>query len=109
MMFSKLISSFSAVLVMVAVSTIAIAQPVNDICSSAIDLQPLLPAGQEPVLLGPYSNEFATGNDLDIATVTGCWFDDLMEAHRKLMLLFGFDLKDTMENSCCMCNRAILI
>jgi hypothetical protein len=77
MMFSKLISSFSAALVMVAVSSIAVAQPGNDICSSAIDLQPLLPAGQESVLLGPYSNEFATGNDLDIATVTGCWFDDL--------------------------------
>jgi len=77
MIFSKLTSSFSAALVMVAVSTIAVAQPGNDICSSAIDLQSLLPAGQESVLLGPYSNEFATGNDLDIATVNGCWFDDL--------------------------------
>jgi hypothetical protein len=77
MTFTKLISTFSAALLMVAVSTGVLAQPINDICSSAIDLQPLLPANQELVLLGPYSNEFATGNDLDIATVTGCWFDDL--------------------------------
>jgi Secretion system C-terminal sorting domain len=77
MTFSKLISTFSAALLMVAVSTGVLAQPINDICSSAIDLQPSLPVNQESVLLGPYSNEFATGNDLDIATVTGCWLDDL--------------------------------
>ena len=54
---------------------IAIAQPINDICSSAIDLQSFLDAPTE--LAGPFSNEGATGNDLDIATVTGCWLDDL--------------------------------
>lgn len=54
---------------------IAIAQPINDICSSAIDLQSFLDAPTE--LAGPFSNVGATGNDLDIASVTGCWLDDL--------------------------------
>ena len=51
------------------------AQPVNDICSAAIDLNEDL--SQPGSLLGPFSNEGATGNDLDIASVTGCWLDDL--------------------------------
>ena len=54
------------------------AQPGNDICSSAIDLQPYLLAAQTaPAVAGPFSNVSATGNDLDIASVTGCWLDDL--------------------------------
>jgi hypothetical protein len=51
------------------------AQPMNDICSSAIDLQNYLNDPGE--LAGPFSNVGATGNDLDIASVTGCWLDDL--------------------------------
>lgn len=54
------------------------AQLSNDICSSAIDLQSYLLAAQSaPVIAGPFSNSAATGNDFDIATVTGCWLDDL--------------------------------
>jgi hypothetical protein len=54
------------------------AQLSNDICSSAIDLQSYLLAAQTaPVIAGPFSNSAATGNDFDIATVTGCWLDDL--------------------------------
>lgn len=53
----------------------AFAQPLNDNCSSAIDLQ--IYVNQPGELAGPYSNVGATGNDLDIASVTGCWLDDL--------------------------------
>jgi len=53
----------------------SIAQPANDICSSAIYLN--MNQSQPGSLLGPFSNEGATGNDLDIASVTGCWLDDL--------------------------------
>ncbi|MFM2202108.1 MAG: hypothetical protein RL040_1308 [Bacteroidota bacterium] len=54
------------------------AQLSNDLCSSAIDLQPYLVAAQTaPVIAGPFSNTAATGNDVDIAAVTGCWLDDL--------------------------------
>jgi hypothetical protein len=55
-----------------------LAQPSNDICSSAIDLQSYLLAAQTaPVIAGPFSNVAATGNDVDIAAITGCWLDDL--------------------------------
>ena len=54
------------------------AQLSNDICSSAIDLQAYLVAAQTaPVIAGPFSNAAATGNDVNIAAVTGCWLDDL--------------------------------
>jgi len=54
------------------------AQLSNDICSSAIDLQPYVVAAQTaPVIAGPFSNATATGNDVNIAAVTGCWLDDL--------------------------------
>jgi len=57
------------------VTITATAQPQNDICSSAVDLQSYLNEPTQPA--GPFSNVGATGNDLDIAGVTGCWLDDL--------------------------------
>jgi hypothetical protein len=67
----------SSVLSIVAVMCclVAMAQPQNDICSSATDLQPYLDESAQ--LAGPFSNVGATGNDLNIADVTGCWLDDL--------------------------------
>lgn len=59
-------------------SAVCFAQPANDICSSAISIQTYLEqATSETSVAGPYSNVAATGNDVDIATVTGCWLDDL--------------------------------
>ena len=55
--------------------TLLFAQLTNDLCSSAIDIQPFLL--QTDVLAGPYTNEGATGNDVDILDVTGCWLDHL--------------------------------
>lgn len=52
-----------------------LSQPSNDICSSATDIQALMTQNQE--VAGPFSNIGSTGNDLDIAGVTGCWLDDL--------------------------------
>jgi hypothetical protein len=74
---SMIMSTLKYILVffVASISTIAIAQPQNDICSSAIDLQSYL--DQPEQLAGPFSNIGATGNDLDISTVTGCWLDDL--------------------------------
>lgn len=57
--------------------TVAFAQPLNDLCSFATDIQPYINQQAEPALAGPYTNVGATGNDLDIASVTGCWLDDL--------------------------------
>lgn len=55
-----------------------VAQPANDICSSANNIQSyLVQAATESATAGPFSNVAATGNDVDIATVTGCWLDDL--------------------------------
>ena len=56
-------------------SNLVNAQPGNDICSAAIDIQEFINQGQE--LAGPFTNVGATGNDLDIGGVTGCWLDDL--------------------------------
>jgi hypothetical protein len=70
------VSSFLCCLSL-ALSISVYAQPGNDICSSAIDLQEFLPASQGQPLAGPYTNVGATGNDVDIASVTGCWLDDL--------------------------------
>jgi hypothetical protein len=64
---------FVALLVVGVLSSMA--QPVNDLCSSAADIQSLI--SQTIQIAGPFSNEGATGNDLDIAGVTGCWLDDL--------------------------------
>jgi hypothetical protein len=66
--------------IVVAMLSVArlLGQPSNDICSSAIDLQSYLMAAQSaPMIAGPFSNAAATGNDVDIAGVTGCWLDDL--------------------------------
>lgn len=52
-------------------------QPINDVCSFATDIQSYINQSGEPLMAGPYSNVGAAGNDLDIATVTGCWLDDL--------------------------------
>ena len=56
-------------------SLVSLAQPANDICSSATNIQDFFSQGEPSTL--PFSNMGATGNDLDIATVTGCWLDDL--------------------------------
>jgi hypothetical protein len=75
---SMIMSNLKCILVLIvaSISSAAVfAQPQNDICSSAIDLQGYL--NQPAQLAGPFSNIGATGNDLDIATVTGCWLDDL--------------------------------
>jgi len=72
MLKSKLISLFFCAWVC---SFVSLAQPANDICSSATNIQDFF--GQGEVLTLPFSNVGATGNDLDIATVTGCWLDDL--------------------------------
>jgi hypothetical protein len=64
-------------LVLLLLSPFAIAQPTNDICSSAIDVQDYVNGSSMASMAGPFTNELATGNDLDIQTVTGCWFDDL--------------------------------
>lgn len=56
-------------------SLVSWAQPANDICSSAANIQDFFSQGEVSTL--PFSNVGATGNDLDIATVTGCWLDDL--------------------------------
>ena len=53
----------------------ALSQLTNDLCSSALDIHDLLI--QNDGLAGPYSNVGATGNDIDIADVTGCWLDPL--------------------------------
>jgi len=37
----------------------------------------LVAAQTAPVIAGPFSNAAATGNDVEIAAVTGCWLDDL--------------------------------
>jgi hypothetical protein len=54
---------------------IGFAQLSNDLCSSALDLQELL--SQSVALAGPYSNVGATGNDINVDDVTGCWVDHL--------------------------------
>jgi hypothetical protein len=54
---------------------LAVGQPSNDICSSATDIQGLIEQNQD--VAGPFNNIGATGNDLDIAGITGCWLDDL--------------------------------
>lgn len=66
---------FTIVFVGLAFASILKAQPSNDICSSATDIQEIFNLNQE--LLGPFSNAGATGNDLNIADVSGCWLDDL--------------------------------
>ncbi|MFM9006201.1 MAG: T9SS type A sorting domain-containing protein, partial [Flavobacteriales bacterium] len=59
-------------------NTIAmLAQPSNDVCSFATDIQSFINQQGQSTLAGPYSNVGATGNDLDIAGITGCWLDDL--------------------------------
>ncbi|MFM7234232.1 MAG: hypothetical protein ACKOZM_06545, partial [Flavobacteriales bacterium] len=55
----------------------ALAQPINDLCSFATDIQSFINQQGQSTLAGPYSNVGATGNDLDIAGITGCWLDDL--------------------------------
>jgi hypothetical protein len=56
----------------------AIAQPANDICSSAINIQSsLIQSASALAVAGPFSNVAATGNDVYIDAVTGCWLDDL--------------------------------
>jgi len=56
----------------------AFAQPANDICSSATNIQTIIIEATAGVAsAGPFSNVAATGNDVDIATVTGCWLDDM--------------------------------
>jgi hypothetical protein len=52
-----------------------LSQLTNDLCSSALDIHGFII--QNDGLSGPYSNVGATGNDVDVADVTGCWFDPL--------------------------------
>jgi len=52
-----------------------LSQLTNDLCSSALDIHDFII--QNDGLSGPYSNVGATGNDVDVADVTGCWFDPL--------------------------------
>jgi len=56
----------------------AFAQPANDACSGAIAIDDLITtalAGGSSAG-GPYSNVDATGDDVLVADVTGCWQDD---------------------------------
>lgn len=53
------------------------AQPINDVCSFATDIQLYIDQSGQSLVAGPFSNVGATGSDLDIASVTGCWLDDL--------------------------------
>ena len=53
----------------------ALSQLTNDLCSSALEIHDFLI--QNDGLAGPYSNVGATGNDINIADVTGCWLDPL--------------------------------
>lgn len=54
------------------------AQITNDACSGAINLQSYIQqAAFGTITTEPFSNEGASGNDLDISGITGCWLDDL--------------------------------
>lgn len=49
-----------------------------DVCAGAINVDAAFTgAVDENISSGPYSNADATGGDIDVADVTGCWFDDL--------------------------------
>lgn len=77
MNFFSLTNRIVALCLLCAIVKDSCAQVTNDGCSFATDIQSYInQQGQSP-LAGPYSNVGATGNDLDIATVTGCWLDDL--------------------------------
>jgi len=70
-----LAKSFLLVVFSFLSSLIGFTQLTNDLCSSAIELQDLL--NQNTSVAGPYSNVGATGNDININDVTGCWVDHL--------------------------------
>lgn len=52
--------------------------PVNDLCADAVAVDAAFAGAENAVVQsGPYTNVGATGGDVNIADVTGCWFDDL--------------------------------
>jgi hypothetical protein len=71
----RFVRLFLLLLLLSANAQSALSQLTNDLCSSALEIRDFLIHNDGPA--GPYSNVGATGNDINIADVTGCWLDHL--------------------------------